>query len=238
REALAFGGGRPYEGVRRVAIVSRADLLGLEASNALLKTLEEPGKDFRWILTSSRPETLLPTILSRCVLATVRGASPRERQLGWRERGFDDDDARELARLEPETADDAVEALAQFRELRQRVLAALTAGLCAQDVGAVILLAEELGRADARVTRLATEILVDAALPRDVSPEAMRHPAVAGAIREIGACVPAEALRRSALKALDAPPDSRRGNKRLHWEALLLELFEAASRRERATSPG
>jgi DNA polymerase-3 subunit delta' len=43
REALVFGAGKPYESSRRVAVVSRAELLGQEAANALLKTLEEPG---------------------------------------------------------------------------------------------------------------------------------------------------------------------------------------------------
>ena len=50
REALAFSAGRPYESARRVARILRADLLGIEAENALLKSLEEPGERFRWIL--------------------------------------------------------------------------------------------------------------------------------------------------------------------------------------------
>src|SRR5437868_1029785 len=54
REALVFGAGRPYEAKRRVARILQADLLGLEASNALLKSLEEPGSRFRWILVSSK----------------------------------------------------------------------------------------------------------------------------------------------------------------------------------------
>src|SRR5206468_3033411 len=46
REALAFSAGRPYESARRVARIARADLLGVEAGNALLKSLEEPGERF------------------------------------------------------------------------------------------------------------------------------------------------------------------------------------------------
>lgn len=229
REALTFGAGRPYEAARRVAIVSRADLLGLEAGNALLKSLEEPGKDFRWILTSSRPETLLPTILSRCALVTLPGPPRPERERGWRERGFSEEDARDLVFLGPELAEDAAEKLVEYRGERQRIVEALTAGLCRRDLAPLVLLAEELARLEPPTSHLATELLADAALPADAPPDAMRHPAVAGAIRQIGSRVPAEALRRAALKAVDGPPDSRRGNKRLHWEAVLLELFEAGS---------
>jgi DNA polymerase-3 subunit delta' len=42
-----------------------------EAANALLKALEEPPADTVLVLTSSEPEALLPTILSRVVRARV-----------------------------------------------------------------------------------------------------------------------------------------------------------------------
>jgi len=49
----------------RWAIVRDADLMTLDAANAFLKTLEEPPENSFIILTSSRPDYLLPTILSR-----------------------------------------------------------------------------------------------------------------------------------------------------------------------------
>jgi hypothetical protein len=36
-----------------------------------------------------------------------------------------------------------------------------------------------------------------------------------------------DALARAALKAADVPADNRRGNKRLHYESLLLELIRS-----------
>ena len=51
---------------RRVFIISHAELMGEEASNTLLKTLEEPSGDTMFILTTPRRDALLPTILSRC----------------------------------------------------------------------------------------------------------------------------------------------------------------------------
>ena len=57
---------RPLVGQRKIVILDNADLLRHEAANALLKTIEEPPADSLIILVSSRPESLLPTIRSRC----------------------------------------------------------------------------------------------------------------------------------------------------------------------------
>lgn len=57
---------RPYEGAARLLIIEDADKLNEQASNALLKTLEEPPQTTYLILVSSRPDALLPTIRSRC----------------------------------------------------------------------------------------------------------------------------------------------------------------------------
>jgi DNA polymerase-3 subunit delta' len=59
-------GYRPFEGRRRVYIIDGADDLRSEAQDALLKTLEEPPPAAILILVTARPDTLLPTIQSRC----------------------------------------------------------------------------------------------------------------------------------------------------------------------------
>lgn len=51
---------------RRFILVSRADEMNVESANAFLKTLEEPHNDVTIVLTSSKPESMLPTIMSRC----------------------------------------------------------------------------------------------------------------------------------------------------------------------------
>jgi replication-associated recombination protein RarA len=51
--------------IKRIAIIEDAELMGIEAQNALLKILEEPPADSVLMLTSSRPQGLLPTIRSR-----------------------------------------------------------------------------------------------------------------------------------------------------------------------------
>jgi DNA polymerase-3 subunit delta' len=56
----------------RIFIVDDAEKMNDPASNALLKTLEEPPSTTHLILIASREDTLLPTIRSRC--QTIRFA--------------------------------------------------------------------------------------------------------------------------------------------------------------------
>lgn len=55
----------PLSGLYKIGVIQGADLLGAEAANAFLKTLEEPLGKAIFILTSSS-ENILPTISSRC----------------------------------------------------------------------------------------------------------------------------------------------------------------------------
>jgi DNA polymerase-3 subunit delta' len=57
---------RPFEGRRRVTIIEQADALVDAAQNAMLKTLEEPLPASVFVLVTSRADTLLPTVRSRC----------------------------------------------------------------------------------------------------------------------------------------------------------------------------
>jgi len=66
RDAIERAGYRPFEGRRRVVIIDEADRILVEAQNALLKTLEEPPSASMFVLVTSRPDLLLPTVQSRC----------------------------------------------------------------------------------------------------------------------------------------------------------------------------
>ncbi len=66
RERLRDLAYRPYEGRRRVIILSAADRMAPDMSNTLLKTLEEPPLHTLIILLANSPKWILPTILSRC----------------------------------------------------------------------------------------------------------------------------------------------------------------------------
>lgn len=56
----------PLRGRRKIAIVVPAEALNERAQNTLLKTLEEPPPSTTFLLVSSQPDLLLPTIRSRC----------------------------------------------------------------------------------------------------------------------------------------------------------------------------
>ncbi len=56
----------PHEGRARVFLVEEALSLRGPAANALLKTLEEPPERTHFILCTTAPDQLLPTIRSRC----------------------------------------------------------------------------------------------------------------------------------------------------------------------------
>ncbi|MBX7540670.1 AAA family ATPase [Qipengyuania sphaerica] len=61
---------RPTMGDKRVVIIDPADDMEVSASNALLKSLEEPPQGTYFLLIAHSPARLLPTIRSRC--RTVR----------------------------------------------------------------------------------------------------------------------------------------------------------------------
>ena len=66
REACEFLSLRPMEGRRKVVILDGAECMTASASNALLKTLEEPPGESLLILVASQQNALLPTVVSRC----------------------------------------------------------------------------------------------------------------------------------------------------------------------------
>jgi DNA polymerase-3 subunit delta' len=225
REAIAFGAGRPYESTRRVVRVSRAELLGPEAANALLKTLEEPGARLHWILTTRRPESLLPTVRSRCVSLSVASPSVGERVRAWREAGISEDDAADLAAFAPDADNADIEGLEEARRFRSDAVDALRAGIVDGKLSPLVLLAETLARAESRELTVVVELLADAALlAAGVSPDLVRHRAVTGALSAIARCAGSLALEKAATMAADYPPDNRRGNRRLHMEKVLLSL--------------
>jgi len=57
---------RPFVGPWKVFVIADADAMTEEASNTLLKTLEEPPDETVIVLTTARPSALPATVLSRC----------------------------------------------------------------------------------------------------------------------------------------------------------------------------
>jgi DNA polymerase-3 subunit delta' len=66
----------PILGGRRIVIVNDAHTMNVEASNAMLKTLEEPPDNTHVVLTAQQTSDLLPTIVSRCQHIAFEPLSP------------------------------------------------------------------------------------------------------------------------------------------------------------------
>ena len=118
---------RPFEGRRRVVIIDEADALMPAAQNALLKTLEEPPSASMFVLVSSIPDALLPTVRSRCSRLRFAALSTSEvTEVLRRDHEYSEQDARAVAvdaegsvgrALHAESAD-----LVEAREGAQRLL--------------------------------------------------------------------------------------------------------------------
>tara|TARA_Y100001968_G_scaffold272433_1_gene264654 strand:- start:756 stop:1715 length:960 start_codon:yes stop_codon:yes gene_type:complete len=65
KDIIEFLGKKPFDSERSIVIIEDIEKINESASNALLKTLEEP-KSGLFILITKRPEKLLSTIRSRC----------------------------------------------------------------------------------------------------------------------------------------------------------------------------
>jgi DNA polymerase-3 subunit delta' len=146
---LAHSAFPPHEGRARVFVVRRAEELSTAAANALLKTLEEPGARTYFVLLSSMPDVLLPTIRSRTQRVRF-GALPDALVAALlTERGIDGARAGEVARLSGGSVATAL-ALADpdASSRRESFVARALSAIDARDSGGAFDLAEDAKKAD------------------------------------------------------------------------------------------
>jgi uncharacterized protein (DUF1778 family) len=74
---------KPYNHASKVIFIRSLENLETAAQNALLKNLEEPGVNRFFILTTSNPKLILPTILSRCHLIRKSGTEIPNLNPAW-----------------------------------------------------------------------------------------------------------------------------------------------------------
>lgn len=99
----------PFESSRRVFVIERADELGDEAANRMLKTLEEPASFVHLVLLTDRLGEILPTIRSRCQTVRFEAPSEEDAVAAVRELGVSDETAVACVRLALQDADQARE---------------------------------------------------------------------------------------------------------------------------------
>jgi DNA polymerase-3 subunit delta' len=185
---------KTFEGRTKVIIFSGVETMGVEASNRILKMLEEPGPHTVFVLTTSRLHQVLPTIRSRCQrlafgelpLATIEETLTAEL-------GVEGENAAQLAALSRGSLARAVllldEGIAEIRRWALRIATlegdALIARLSADVLG-------DSRRWDGRTVRHVAEVLMT--WYRDVL--GLKHGAE-----------PDRIVNRDARKALDGQAD-------------------------------
>ncbi|MFM2185856.1 MAG: hypothetical protein RIR43_428 [Pseudomonadota bacterium] len=76
RDLLERAAYKPSVGRYKVFMIDEAHQLTKDAFNALLKTLEEPPDYLKFVLATTDPEKMLPTVLSRCLQFNLRPITP------------------------------------------------------------------------------------------------------------------------------------------------------------------
>lgn len=140
---------RPFEAKARFFIIDNAEKMNDNAANALLKTLEEPPPTSYVFLITSRPDSLLPTIRSRCqTLRFAPAATDDIEQYLITTRAYSHHEAVLAARLARGSIGRAVTIdVTDFRANRTRMFEVLKHALETGDRAALLKISEELNDA-------------------------------------------------------------------------------------------
>lgn len=117
----------PARAKKKVYIIDEVHMLTVEASNALLKTLEEPPEHVIFILATTNPEKLIETIRSRTTNISFRKATPDEvvRSLSRAVKGekmkIKSESLKEIAAASGGSFRDAVKILEQLASERRKL---------------------------------------------------------------------------------------------------------------------
>jgi DNA polymerase III subunit gamma/tau len=76
RDLLERAAYKPSLGRFKIFMIDEAHQLTKDSFNALLKTLEEPPEYLKFVLATTDPEKMLPTVLSRCLQFNLRPMAP------------------------------------------------------------------------------------------------------------------------------------------------------------------
>jgi DNA polymerase-3 subunit delta' len=225
----------PYEGPWRIALLENFHNASISASNAMLKTLEEPPDQVVLLLTALAQEQLLPTVVSRCEVVPLRSVPASTISAALQEREVESDRADTLAALaegrpgralrwesDPDLLERRSEALDQLREA------------LSLDISGRFKLAERIvGRGKLPVQRRRVRVTLEAWLSvwRDLlyhgyqADVEQRNPDQLPAfVRVAEPIAPAERYNAvSALSTTLGAVDSN-ANLRLAMEALMLDL--------------
>ncbi|MFH1416328.1 MAG: AAA family ATPase [Elusimicrobiota bacterium] len=81
RDIIRYSSLKAYGAKKKIFIIDDVANSSKEALNSLLKILEEPPEDTYFMLVTSKEESLLPTVLSRCSRIVFGSLSPEDMEL-------------------------------------------------------------------------------------------------------------------------------------------------------------
>lgn len=194
-------------GRRKIAVMAPADAANERAQNALLKTLEEPPPATTFLLVTSAPDVLLPTVRSRCQRVNLRPLPDDAIAAQLVKAGVPEGEARERAAAAHGSLGRALQLTHAQIEEDRALRAAVESALSAADERDALDLAERFGE------RESAEELVY--LIRDFVRD-----------RLVQLDEPVRALREHDLCEEVAEAFEVNGNGRLQLERLLLGIRE------------
>ncbi len=221
----------PAEGRRRIFVLEHADRATDEASNALLKTLEEPAASLTIVLTSENPFALLPTIRSRAIPFYFSPLARSEMDEFMRSRDEVAEKDRALVSAWAEGSPGAAIKLdmEEFVRRRHAMLALLRAALKRGEFAKLSVEIGSLGRGESgQIDRLAAmlhSLLRDLLLMRVKAPADLVHHDIAAELEPLARRVNFAWLER-AVVALQELEQLQRLNvqKQIAFEAYALKL--------------
>jgi DNA polymerase-3 subunit gamma/tau len=175
REVIENSQYRPAHSRFKIYIIDEVHMLSKSAFNALLKTLEEPPEHVKFILATTEPEKVLPTILSRCQRYDFRNIPTREiaahlKSICQQEKIKADDDALLLvAKAGAGSMRDALSLLDRLLSLGEKDLTVdmIEQLLGMPKSGLIFDLAQRLGEGDVKGTLEQAEKLITGGLSAD-----------------------------------------------------------------------
>lgn len=175
---------KPFEGTKKTLIVDGVDRMNAASSNAFLKTLEEPPGDALIVLITALPQSLLPTIRSRCQEIRFQPLSRKTlAQALIRKRGLSDADAWFVAALAQGSMGRGLDMDAEQEKTERSQVMDLWSGLPQMGPGEMLAVAETFAKDRDRFDRLLVigiECLRDAMVYRETNDERLLVFAQAG----------------------------------------------------------
>jgi DNA polymerase-3 subunit delta' len=226
RELIEQSGAFPSMAPLKLFLVDGADRMNNAASNALLKTLEEPPPAVRFFLTAEKPNRVIPTILSRCGRVRFRALPEDFVRKTVSEVESDSNKALVYARMGEGSVGRALAYWGSGRiGLRDKVFALITAGV-QRDLPSIFSTVDSLEKELPVALRFLEQLLHDLLIVRHESAR-MINIDLADSIRKLSEKMSPDSWSR--LSAGTRTLNSRRGSLRInltfHVQALFVEAF-------------